>query len=88
VRGRPHAACWCPGPKSLLTLFGAEHGLGGVSGYDAAETTDENPERVAAVARLTRAYLRSELYPGDSAWQAARDALTAGPDPVGRIESK
>ena len=77
-----------PGPKSLLTLFGAEHGLGGVSGYDAAETTDENPERVAAVQQLTRAYLRAELYPGDSAWQAARDALTAGPNPLGRIESK
>ncbi|MFI1800179.1 alpha/beta hydrolase family protein [Streptomyces sp. NPDC020379] len=77
-----------PGPKSLLTLFGAEHGLGGVSGYDVAETTDENPERVAALARLTWAYLRSELYPGDTAWQAARDALTAGPDPLGRVESK
>jgi predicted dienelactone hydrolase len=77
-----------PGPKSLLTLFDAEHGLGGVSGYDVAETTDENPERVAAVARLTCAYLRSELYPGDSAWQAARDALTAGSDPLGRVESK
>ena len=77
-----------PGPKSLLTLFGAEHGLGGVSGYDVAETTDENPERVAAVARLTGAYLRTELYPGDSAWQAARDALTAGPSPLGRVESK
>src|SRR6266550_1712189 len=55
-----------PGPKSLLTLFGAEHGLGGVSGYDVAETTDENPERVAAVQLLTWAYLRTELYPGDS----------------------
>jgi predicted dienelactone hydrolase len=77
-----------PGPKSLLTLFDAEHGLGGVSGYDVAETTDENPERVSAVQRLTWAYLRTELYPGDSAWQAARDALTAGPDPLGRIESK
>ena len=77
-----------PGPKSLLTLFDAEHGLGGVSGYDVAETTDENPERVSAVQRLTWAYLRSELYPGDSAWQAARDALTAGPDPYGRVESK
>jgi predicted dienelactone hydrolase len=32
-----------PGPKSLLTVFGAEHGLGGVAGYDAAETTDESP---------------------------------------------
>jgi hypothetical protein len=77
-----------PGPKSLLTLFDAEHGLGGVSGYDVAETTDENPERVAAVQRLTWAYLRTALHPGDSAWQAARDALTADPDPLGRVESK
>jgi predicted dienelactone hydrolase len=77
-----------PGPKSLLTLFGAEHGLGGIAGYDAAETTDEDPRRVAAVARLTWAYLRTELYPGDPAWQAARDALTASPDPLGRVESK
>ncbi|MEV7007258.1 chlorophyllase [Streptosporangium sp. NPDC051022] len=77
-----------PGPKSLLTLFDAEHGLGGVSGYDVAETTDENPRRVAAVQRLTWAYLRARFHPGDSAWRAACDALTAGPDPLGRIESK
>ncbi|MET3985683.1 chlorophyllase [Streptomyces sp. PvR034] len=77
-----------PGPASLLTLFGAEHGLGGISGYDVAETTDENPERVAAVARLTWAYLRSTLYPGDDVWQAAQDALTAGPEPLGRVASK
>ncbi|GAB2742445.1 alpha/beta hydrolase family protein [Kitasatospora kifunensis] len=77
-----------PGPKSLLTLFDAEHGLGGISGYDVAETTDENLERVATVQRLTWAYLRSELYPGDSAWQEACDALAAGPSPLGRVESK
>ncbi|TWP52039.1 alpha/beta fold hydrolase [Lentzea tibetensis] len=77
-----------PGPKTLLTLFDAEHGLGGVSGYDVAETTDENPERVAAVQRLTWAYLRTELYPGDSAWPSTRDALTAGPHPLGHVESK
>ncbi|MEE1942823.1 chlorophyllase [Streptomyces sp. TRM 70361] len=77
-----------PGPKSLLTLFGAEHGLGGVSGYDVAETTDENPERVAVVQRLTWAYLRSALHPGDPAWRTAREALAADPDPLGRIESK
>jgi len=77
-----------PGPKSLFTLFDAEHGLGGVAGYDVAETTDENPERVAAVAWLTWAYLRTQLYPGDYAWQAARDALTAGPTSFGRTESK
>ncbi|MEU6553412.1 chlorophyllase [Streptomyces sp. NPDC046915] len=77
-----------PGPKSLLTLFDAEHGLGGISGYDVAETTDENPERVSAVQRLTWAYLRSELYSADPAWQAACDTLTADPDPLGRVESK
>ncbi|WP_433664158.1 alpha/beta hydrolase family protein [Nocardia sp. CA-128927] len=77
-----------PGPKSLLTLFDAEHGLGGISGYDVAETTDENPARVAAVQHLTSAYLRTEFYPGDTAWQAARDALTGSSDPLGRVESK
>jgi dienelactone hydrolase len=77
-----------PGPKSLLTVFDAEHGLGGVSGYDVAETTDENPERVSAVARLTWAYLRTQLYAGDSAWQEACEALTTGPHPLGQVESK
>ncbi|MER0484005.1 chlorophyllase [Streptomyces sp. Edi2] len=77
-----------PGPKSLLTLFGAGHALGGIPGYDAAETTDESPERVAAVGRLTTAYLRTELHPGDHTWQAAREALPGGAHPVGRVESK
>jgi len=76
-----------PGPKSLLTLFDAEHGLGGVSGYDVAETTDENPERVAAVQRLTWAYLRTALYPEEAAWPAARAALMDAPNPLGRVES-
>ncbi|GGX60996.1 hypothetical protein GCM10010358_14450 [Streptomyces minutiscleroticus] len=77
-----------PGPKSLLTLFGAGHALGGISGYDAAETTDESPERVAAVGQLTSAYLRSRLHPGDNAWQTAREALAADPAPAGRVETK
>ncbi|WP_052849281.1 alpha/beta hydrolase family protein [Streptomyces avicenniae] len=77
-----------PGPTSLLTLFDAGHALGGIPGFDAAETTDESPERVAAVARLTAAYLRSRLFPGDPAWQDARDALASEPGPLGRVESK
>jgi len=76
------------GPKCLLTLFGAGHGLGGVSGYDAAETTDENPERVAAVQRLTWAYLRTALYPEDAAWPAARAAFMEVPNPMGKVECK
>ena len=76
-----------PGPKSLLTLFGGEHQLGGVTGYDAEETTDEDPERVGAVQRLTWAYLRSAVDPGASAWDDARAAF-AVLDDVGRLESK
>jgi predicted dienelactone hydrolase len=71
-----------PGRKDLLTLFGAEHGFGGVSGYDVAETTDESPERVAAVQQLTTAYLRSQLL-GTDDWQQAQASLTTG-----RVESK
>jgi predicted dienelactone hydrolase len=77
-----------PGPKWLLTLFGAEHGLGGIAGYDAAETTDENPERVAAVQRLTWAYLRTALYPEDPAWPNACAAFADAPDPLGKVECK
>ncbi|MGW7542018.1 alpha/beta hydrolase family protein [Streptomyces sp. NPDC054770] len=77
-----------PAPKTLLTLFGAEHLLGGVSGYDADETTDENPERVAALGQLTAAYLRTQLRPDRHAWQTACEALTTGTAPAGRVECK
>lgn len=32
-----------PGADGLLTIFGAKHGLGGIAGYDAKETDDEDP---------------------------------------------
>ncbi|MEU8276263.1 alpha/beta hydrolase family protein [Microbispora bryophytorum] len=77
-----------PSGKSLLTVFGAEHSLGGISGYNVTETTDENPGRVALIRRLTWAYLRTALGLGDSAWPAARAALAEAGDPLGRIESR
>lgn len=77
-----------PGPKTLLTVVDGEHLLGGIQGHDSVETTDESPDRVAAVAELTAAYLRTAFDPGDNAWQAAQDALTTGPDTFGRVESK
>jgi dienelactone hydrolase len=77
-----------PGATDLLTLFGAEHSLGGVPGYDVAETTDENPGRVAVLQRLTTAYLRSALSPADSSWAAARSAFNGSTDRVGRVDSK
>ncbi|WP_149695709.1 alpha/beta fold hydrolase [Chitinophaga sp. CF418] len=76
------------GPKSLLTLFGGEHLLGGISGYLVTETSDENPARVAAVQRLTWAYLRSQLYPEDAAWSIAGAALMESANPIGRVEDK
>jgi hypothetical protein len=75
------------GPKCLLSIAGAGHGLGGVSGYDAAETTDESSERVAIVQRLTWAYLRSTLYPGNAAWTDACAAL-AQLSELARVECK
>jgi fermentation-respiration switch protein FrsA (DUF1100 family) len=76
-----------PGPKSLLTLTGGEHQLGGVTGYDASETTDEDPERVAVIQRLSWAFLRSVLYPGDTAWETATAVFRTLED-LGTIESK
>ncbi len=77
-----------PGDKSLLTLFGAEHSLGGIAGYEVQETTDENPERVALIQRVTWAYLRYALGIEEAGWVAAQKALSDGADPLGRIESK
>ncbi|CAM3466427.1 Poly(ethylene terephthalate) hydrolase [Deinococcus saxicola] len=77
-----------PSPKSLLTLFGAEHSLGGVYGFKRTDTTDENPERVALIQQLTLAYLRSTFDPADDSWHQARAALEQHVSPLGQIVSK
>ncbi|MFE9726738.1 alpha/beta hydrolase family protein [Streptomyces sp. NPDC005794] len=77
-----------PGDKSLLTLFGAEHSLGGIPGYEVKETTDENPERVALIQRVTWAYLRHALDIEHASWAAVRKTLSESVAPIGRIESK
>jgi dienelactone hydrolase len=77
-----------PGVDCLVTLFGAEHMLGGISGYLVTETTDENPARVATVQRLTWAYLRSTLYPGDPAWAEACAALQQSSQLQGQVACK
>jgi hypothetical protein len=61
-----------PGATDLLTLYGAKHALGGIVGYEVAETTDEDPERVAVIQRMSTAYLRTALHVDG----------TAGPPPV------
>ncbi|OHC97589.1 MAG: chlorophyllase [Sphingomonadales bacterium RIFCSPHIGHO2_01_FULL_65_20] len=77
-----------PSPKALFTAFGGEHALGGIPGYEARETTDERPQRVSAIQRLSTAFLRSALYPGDLAWVGAVAALEADAAPEGNVETK
>jgi hypothetical protein len=45
-------------------------------------------KRVAAIAELSAAYLRTRFHRDDNAWQAAQDALTTGPDALGRVETR
>ncbi len=77
-----------PGSDGLLTLIGGKHGLGGIAGYDAKETDDEDPERLAVTQRMTWAYLRSALYAGDPAWAHACRALADHAGMHGRVEHK
>lgn len=77
-----------PGHKSLLTVYGAEHIFGGISGYDSNETTDESPERVEFVNQCILAYLRSALRPEDTSWADAQKALNDVPGSKGRIDNK
>lgn len=77
-----------PGAESLLTLFGAEHSLGGIAGYEVKETTDENPERVALIQKVTWAYLRHVLDIEQTNWSAVKQTLSETTYSIGRIESK
>ncbi|MBZ9675648.1 alpha/beta hydrolase family protein [Mesorhizobium sp. ES1-1] len=76
------------GADALMTIIGGKHGLGGIAGYDAKETDDEDPERLEIVLRTTWAYLRSALYEGDDAWTVARQALVAHCADHARVELK
>lgn len=77
-----------PGARALVTLAGGEHSLGGIPGYEAAETTDEDPDRVATVQQLSWAFLRSALYPGDPSWDDAVRTFVDHPRSPGRIETR
>lgn len=77
-----------PGCDTLLTLVGGKHGLGGIAGYDAKETADENPDSLAVVQRLTTAYMLSTLNDNPELWKSACDALSRHASDLARIESK
>lgn len=77
---------YSPGAEALMTVLGGKHGLGGISGYDARETDDEDPERLEIVLRMTWAYLRSALDGDDRAWTDARAALQAYASSQARVD--
>lgn len=77
-----------PGAEALLTIAGGQHGLGGIAGYDAKETDDEDADRLELTRRMVWAYLRSALMEGDSAWADACTALAGPAGKLGRLGRK
>lgn len=80
-----------PAPKTLLTLLGTGHMLGGIMGWDAYETSltdDENPETLQFIQEVTVAYIRSKLISNDTSWEAAINKLARTDTPKGKIEVK
>lgn len=77
-----------PGCEAMLTIKGGMHGLGGIAGYDAKETGDEDPDRLATVERMTAAYLRSALYDEDASWSNACEALASATANLAEVQSK
>ncbi|KAF4964843.1 hypothetical protein FSARC_7271 [Fusarium sarcochroum] len=75
------------GPKAHFSVKGGKHGFGGISGWDALECQDEDAERLGFMQRLTWAYLRSQLYPGDNAWEEAKKVIAEHAE-IGSIEEK
>ncbi|MFJ4667550.1 alpha/beta hydrolase family protein [Kitasatospora purpeofusca] len=67
-----------PSPKSLLAVAEGEHTMGGVAGEAVAETTDEDPARVALVADAISAYLLDALKVDGTAWSAFNGAASEG----------
>ncbi|WP_174802112.1 alpha/beta hydrolase family protein [Martelella limonii] len=77
-----------PGAEALLLLRGGKHGLGGIAGYDAKETDDEDPDRLAATLRMTAAWLRTALGEDADAWNAACRALAEQAPELGSVERR
>lgn len=74
-----------PSPKTLLTITDSGHMLGGIAGYDIAETDDENPARAHFIEQMTTVYIHSKLK-GDNSWQEL--ISTFNENPFGKIDVK
>jgi pimeloyl-ACP methyl ester carboxylesterase len=76
-----------PAPKALFTVYDAEHSLGGIPNYEARETTDERPRRVAAIQRVSTTFLKSVLHGADCDWVSSMSSVD-GLEAEGRLELK
>lgn len=76
-----------PAPKRLLTVVDGEHTLGGVAGEAVAETSDEDPARVALVADAVSGYLLDVLGLDPAPWAEFADEAVADGDAY-QVESK
>jgi len=77
-----------PGARALFAVHGGEHSLGGIPNYEARETTDEDPARVAAVQSLSTAFLLSALSGTQETWRAAVAGVTGADVLQGTLEEK
>ncbi|WP_102226986.1 alpha/beta hydrolase family protein [Acidimangrovimonas sediminis] len=77
-----------PGGKALFTAFGAEHSLGGIHTYEAEQLPDYSRTRVAAIQRVTTAFLRHALNGDDGAWSEEHTAAQTESASEGRLECK
>ncbi len=77
-----------PGSEALFTLFDAEHPLGGINTYESEQQSNASRSRVAAVQRVTTAFLSHALSDDGGAWNKERATAKAGGDADGRLECK
>lgn len=78
-----------PGSEALLTLFGAEHSLGGVHAYGTVpQSKADNSATVALVQQTSTAYLQAALGSARDRWDALTVSLTSDPSAVGRLDLK
>lgn len=77
-----------PGEKSILTLCGAEHSMGGIAGFSVHHTADWSFDRIEFVQRVTTACLRSALDLDGEVWPQTQTALSDGSHPLGRLQSR
>lgn len=77
-----------PGEKILLTLFGADHPLGGVHAHSSVPRTPSDlPAAVALVQDLSSAYLRRVLDADSTGWNEAVRTLETSEQPAGRLQT-